>query len=68
MIGWEVGSQRVGNPCVGEQDNQTLISKSLWRWYIHTTIVLGTSTIDWAQLRRFHLKTETESCIRNAVF
>jgi hypothetical protein len=29
MIGWEVGSQRVGNPCVGEQDNQTLISKSL---------------------------------------
>jgi hypothetical protein len=26
---------------------------------------LGTSSIDWAQLSRFHLKTEIESCLRN---
>jgi hypothetical protein len=25
------------------------------------------SSIDWAQLSRFHLKTETESCLRNIV-
>jgi hypothetical protein len=29
---------------------------------------IGTSSIDWAQLSRFHLKTETESSLRNAVF
>jgi hypothetical protein len=26
------------------------------------------SSIDWAQLSRFHLKTETESSLRNFVF
>jgi hypothetical protein len=26
-----------------------------------------TSSIDWAQLSRFHLKTETESSLRNIV-
>jgi hypothetical protein len=30
--------------------------------------VRGTSSIDWAQLSRLHLKTETESSLRNAVF
>jgi hypothetical protein len=29
---------------------------------------MGTSSIDWAQLGRFYLKMETESCLRNAVF
>jgi hypothetical protein len=29
---------------------------------------LGTSFIDWVQLNRYHLKTETESRIRNDVF
>jgi hypothetical protein len=29
---------------------------------------IGTSSIDWAQLSRFCLKTETESSFRNAVF
>jgi hypothetical protein len=29
---------------------------------------LGTSSIDWAQLSRFHMKTETESSLRNVVF
>jgi hypothetical protein len=28
---------------------------------------MGTSSIDWAQLSRFHLKTETESSLRNVV-
>jgi hypothetical protein len=28
---------------------------------------LGDSSIDWVQLIRFHLKTETESCLRNVV-
>jgi hypothetical protein len=28
---------------------------------------IGTNSIDWAQLSRFYLKTETESSIRNAV-
>jgi hypothetical protein len=28
----------------------------------------GTSSIDWAQMSRFFLKTETESSLRNAVF
>jgi hypothetical protein len=29
---------------------------------------IGTGYIDWAQLSRFHLKTETESSLRNVVF
>jgi hypothetical protein len=29
---------------------------------------IRTSSIDWAQLNRFHLKTETESSLRNVVF
>jgi hypothetical protein len=29
---------------------------------------IGTSSIDWAQLRRFHLKMEIESSLRNTVF
>jgi hypothetical protein len=28
----------------------------------------GTSSVDWAQLSMYHLKTETESSLRNAVF
>jgi hypothetical protein len=36
------------------------------RWYRCPEI--GTSSIDWVQLSRFHLKTETESSLRNAVF
>jgi hypothetical protein len=29
---------------------------------------IGTISIDWAQLNRFHLKTETQSSLRNAVY
>jgi hypothetical protein len=29
---------------------------------------IGTSSIDWTQLSRFYLKTETESSLQNAVF
>jgi hypothetical protein len=29
---------------------------------------IGTSSIDWAQLSKFYLKTETESSLRNVVF
>jgi hypothetical protein len=29
---------------------------------------IGTSCIDWAQLSRFYLKTETESSLGNVVF
>jgi hypothetical protein len=34
-------------------------------WY--RCLEIGTSSIDWAQLSRFYLKTETESSLRNAV-
>jgi hypothetical protein len=34
--------------------------------YLHTKI--ETSFIDWTQLNRFYLKTETESSFRNVVF
>jgi hypothetical protein len=29
---------------------------------------IGTSSIDWSQLSRFYLKTETESSLRNVMF
>jgi hypothetical protein len=29
---------------------------------------IGTNSIEWAQVSRFHLKTETESSLRNVVF
>jgi hypothetical protein len=29
---------------------------------------IGTSSIAWTQLRRFHLQAETESSLRNVVF
>jgi hypothetical protein len=29
---------------------------------------IGTSSINWARLSRFYLKTETESSLQNAVF
>jgi hypothetical protein len=34
-----------------------------WSWY--TCLEIWTSSIDWAQLSRFYLKTETESSLRN---
>jgi hypothetical protein len=37
-----------------------------WCWYRCPDI--GTSSIDWAQLSTFYLKTETESSLRNVVF
>jgi hypothetical protein len=36
-----------------------------WCWYRCQEI--GTSSVDWAQLTRFHLKTDTESSLRNVV-
>jgi hypothetical protein len=42
-------------------------------WFIYPILYwcwcpeIGTSSIDWAQLSRFHLKTETESSLRNVV-
>jgi hypothetical protein len=30
--------------------------------------LIGTSSVDWPQLSRFHLKMETESSLRNVVF
>jgi hypothetical protein len=54
--------------------------ESLLRWSIITIIMfleiihypsispeIGTNSIDWAQLSRFYLKTETESSLRNVV-
>jgi hypothetical protein len=44
------------------------------RWLIHPSWCwyrcpeTGTSSIDWGQLSRFHLKTETESSLQNDVF
>jgi hypothetical protein len=29
---------------------------------------MGASSIDWTQLGRFYLKTETESSLRNVIF
>jgi hypothetical protein len=37
-----------------------------WCWCTYPEI--GTSCIDWAQLNRFYLKTETESSLRNVLF
>jgi hypothetical protein len=37
-----------------------------WSW--HSCPEIGSSSIDWAQLSRFYLKTETESSLRNVVF
>jgi hypothetical protein len=39
---------------------------SSWCWYRCPEI--GTSSVDWVQLSRFYLKTETESSLRNVVF
>jgi hypothetical protein len=42
-------------------------------WFVYPTMCccwwpeIGTSSVDWAQLSRFHLKTETESSFRNVV-
>jgi hypothetical protein len=37
-------------------------------WLCKRDPEIGTSSIDWAQLSRFHLRTETESSLRTAVF
>jgi hypothetical protein len=37
-----------------------------WCWY--RCPEMGTRSIDWGQLSRFYLKTETESSLRNVVF
>jgi hypothetical protein len=43
-------------------------------WFIYPILrwsrcpEIGTSSIDWAQWSRFHLKTERESSLRNVVF
>jgi hypothetical protein len=41
-------------------------------WTLSIVLLLSknrpTSSIDWAQLSRFYLKTETESSLRNVVF
>jgi hypothetical protein len=34
-----------------------------WLWCLE----IGTSSINWAQLSRFHLKTETEPSLQNVV-
>jgi hypothetical protein len=38
----------------------------IWCWYSRPEI--GTSCIDWVQLSRFYLKTETDSSLRNILF
>jgi hypothetical protein len=37
-----------------------------WCWHRYPEI--GTSSIDWAQLSTFYVKTERESSLRNVVF
>jgi hypothetical protein len=39
----------------------------MWKVKIKYIPEIGTSSIDWAQLSRFYLKTETESSLRNVV-
>jgi hypothetical protein len=34
----------------------------------HGPVFIGTISVNWAQLRRFYLKTETESSLRNVAF
>jgi hypothetical protein len=36
--------------------------------YALSDVGLGTSSVDWDQLRKFYLKAETESSLRNEVF
>jgi hypothetical protein len=50
---------------LGPIDRASVYTPS-WCW--HRCPEIGTSSIDWAQLSRFHLKTETESSLRNVVF
>jgi hypothetical protein len=59
-----------------------LYSGNSWINYIYTNIMfldiirlpvlvgpdVGTSSVDWTQMSRFYLKTETESSLRNVVF
>jgi hypothetical protein len=50
-----------------------LDSVSVFRWILlswaqSTEVVPISSSIDWAQLSRFHLEPETESSLRNVVF
>jgi hypothetical protein len=40
----------------------------LWLWLCHECPEIGTSSIDWAQLSRFYLKTETDLSLWNVVF
>jgi hypothetical protein len=44
------------------------IIKRLWLWLCHECPEIGTSSIDWAQLSRFYLKTETYFSLWNIVF
>jgi hypothetical protein len=44
----------------------SLVMTSIWFWY--RCLEKGTSSIDWAQLSKFYVKTETESSLRNVVF
>jgi hypothetical protein len=44
----------------------SILRLNLLSW--HSCPELGTSSIDWAQLNRFYLKTEAESSLRNVVF
>jgi hypothetical protein len=46
-------------------------SVSVFRWYLLSRMQspeLVAVSVDRAQLNRFHLKTETESSLRNVVF
>jgi hypothetical protein len=52
----------------------TLVNGLCYAWFIYPILCLcwrleiGTSSIDWAQVTRFHLKTKTESSLQNVVF
>jgi hypothetical protein len=62
-----------------EQLSDSILMQLLCFWTLSIVLLLfkithnvseektGTSSIDWALLGRFHLKTETESSLRNVV-
>jgi hypothetical protein len=48
-----------------EDEGKTLVTQRFGDWILSA---IGTSSIDWAQLSRFYLKTQTEYSLRNVVF
>jgi hypothetical protein len=52
---------------IPRQTGRLTVGRNITLRLRYTCPEIGTSSIDWAQLSRFHLKTEWESSLRNVV-